>query len=110
MNKTEEFLTWLEHEIQTHSWSYRELGRRANLSPTIVSKVMTQASLPGFQFCINVAQALNVPPELVLRKAGLLPSLPEPQAKTEELLYHFRALSPDDRHRLIAIARTLSGK
>ena len=110
MDKTQEFLTWLETEIQQRSWSYRELSRRANLSPTIVSKVMTQASLPGLQFCIGIAQALNISPEFVLRKAGHLPALPDIQAEAEELLHHFQAMTPDNRHRLTAIARTLNNR
>lgn len=32
---------------------------------------------PGLEFCVGVARAFKVPPELVLRLAGLIPPLPD---------------------------------
>lgn len=69
---------WLNTEIEKRTWSNRELARRAGLASSTVSDVLGERTNPGFEFCKKIASALGpgVSPELVLRKAGLLP--PEP--------------------------------
>jgi hypothetical protein len=64
-------------------------------------------SRPGLQFCIGIARALHVAPVDVLRRAGLLPSIPEEVHEREELLHYFTALPADDRQRVVILARAL---
>jgi len=87
------FTQWLVNEVERHGWSYAELARRANLSGATISLVVNEQKNPGLEFCLGVAQALDVPPENVLRYAGLLPAEPEPDNLTRLLLHRFRQLS-----------------
>ena len=54
----------------TENW-----GRRAGLSQTAVSNVISGNRKAGPEFCVKVARAFGVPPEKVLRLAGILPSI-----------------------------------
>jgi transcriptional regulator with XRE-family HTH domain len=68
------FTIWLNAQIEEKSWSYSELARRAGMSPSNVSMVMSEQLDPTFEFCSKVARALVLPPSLVMQKAGLLGS------------------------------------
>ena len=47
-----EFVDWLIRQVEARGWSYRELSRRAGLSPSAVSKVVSRERNPGFDFCV----------------------------------------------------------
>lgn len=70
------FVIWLNQQVDERGWTFNELGRRAGLSSGHISMVTTERQNPGYDFCIKVANALDEPPEKVLRIAGLLPPLP----------------------------------
>lgn len=107
IDKMDIFPDWLNTEIKKRGWSLRELGRRAHLSATTISDVISTKAKPGYDFCIGVARAFQLPPEVVLRKAGLLPSITEDQAQDKELLDYFHGLPEDERKRILTIARAL---
>jgi len=72
-------------------WSQADLSKRAQVSPAMVSSVLSGKREPGISFCNSIASVLRVPPEDVYRMAGLLPSEPEPEDKTLykiQTLYH----------------------
>jgi len=101
------FSDWLSAEIDARGWNKSELARRAGLNDSTVSMVINQKRNPGFDFCVSVANALEVRPEVVLRQAGLLP--PEPPEVEEEagLLAAFRRLSRQARYAVVEMARNL---
>lgn len=88
-----EFVTWLIAEMNKRGWSNSELARRAEIVPSAVSMVVSRQRGPGLEFCKGVARALKVPPDQVLRKAGLLPQLPDGAADTQQLLDYYKSLS-----------------
>jgi transcriptional regulator with XRE-family HTH domain len=90
---------WLTKQVEERGWTYNELGRRAGLSSGHISLVTTERQKPGYEFCVKIAQALQQPPEKVLRLAGLLPDLPGPEEDITfgELLEIMRRLSPEER-------------
>lgn len=95
MNK---FVEWLNQELNQRGWSYSDLARRAALSRSAVSTVISETQAPGLKFCVKVSKALGYPPEYVLRKAELIP--PSPEDKDPELLKWFefgRKLTPEQR-------------
>ena len=101
-----EFTTWLEEEIKERYWTYNELGRQAGLSSATISLVMTGRRNPGPDFCTGVAKALGLPPELVFRKAGILPPAQENDDDYwQELRHYLRQLSIRDRIRVIQMVR-----
>lgn len=96
---------WLVKETDSRGWSFRELGRRAGLSSATISRVITEASRPGWEFCLRVATAFNVPPENVFRLAGLLPPEPKETAALREMSQLFSQLSLNDQERVITFVR-----
>lgn len=104
----EEFVSWLNQELESRGWSYSELARRADVSQSMVSKVMSFNASPGLDFCIGIANAFHTTTETVLRKAGILPSLPYDQLEDmnlKELYDLMRNLTPRDRLEVMEYAR-----
>ena len=95
------FVSWLEKELKARGWTMRELARRAGLTHVTISNVLNGTRNPGVEFCLGVARAFREPPELVFRRAGLLP---DRQGIEDELYDRFRAyieaLSPERREEL----------
>lgn len=100
--KENSFARWLEKEIEAKGWTIRELARRAGLTHVTISNVLNGARNPGVDFCLGVAKAFRMPPELVFRRAGILPDRDNIE---EELYNRFRAyveaLSPERREELL---------
>lgn len=90
-------------------WSYNELARRAELSSSGVSHVMSGVRNPGFDFCVGIARALGEPPEKILRLARLLPALPPAIAEEGEAINLFRRLDGRARKVIVATMRSLLG-
>jgi hypothetical protein len=55
--------------------------------------------------CRDIAEALKIPPEIVLRVAGLLPPVPKTTEREEELLYLYRNLSEKEKEELARYLR-----
>ena len=101
------FAQWLESQIEQRGWNKAELARRATISDSMVSMVMGGQRNPGFEFCVSVASAFDVPPEQVLRRAGLLPAVPAEVEGEHELVGLFRRLSGELREAALAVVRNL---
>lgn len=109
MNKLE-FSEWLNEERNKRGWTQNELARRAGMTSSGVSQVITRRTFPGPEFCRGVARALGVPPERVFRKAGLLPPRIIGGDNSEErkkLLDYFDAVGKHERQAILAVASTL---
>lgn len=105
---TNDFIEWLSNELERRYWTYNELARRADLSSATISLVMTGRRGVGKDFCNGIARAFDIPPVEVFRRAGLLPPAPEPDRRTESMLYLFRRLPVEDQERLLAMMRGLT--
>jgi transcriptional regulator with XRE-family HTH domain len=97
------FAQWLRDEIRVRRMSQAELARRANLSPAAVSKTLNQKSFPGWEACLAYAKALGLPPETVLRAAGLLPEERDDHGRVEDEImdYKYRELSVEDKGKVL---------
>jgi transcriptional regulator with XRE-family HTH domain len=102
-----EFINWLIEEIDKRGWSNSELARRASVAPATVSMIISGKSNPGLDFCVGVARAFNVPPEDVLRRAGLLPGRPGHDAQTRRASYMFSRLSEDLQRYILTMMEAL---
>jgi transcriptional regulator with XRE-family HTH domain len=105
---SKEFTEWLNQEVEDRGWSYRELGRRANLSSGTISRVTTRQTLPTWDFCMSVSRALQMPAEDVFRQAGLLPLLPPAVEEEQEALRILRSLPAGVRETVITMLRALA--
>ena len=103
----DDFRKWMKYELDKRYWTYNELARRASLSSATVSMVMTGRRNPGLDFCTSVGRAFGVDAVVVLQKAGLLPPRSLDDELTEEVLFLFENLAPDDQDRLLIMMRGL---
>ena len=83
------------------------MARRAGISPSTVSVVVSGHSKPGINFCNGIARAFNMPPEQVQRLAGLITKLPGPDndPTLKEISDLVHQLDPTERKRLAKVAR-----
>lgn len=79
------FSEWLSEEIENSGLNQSELARLAGISRGAVSHLINGTRQPGPDICVSIAKALKLPPENVLRAAGILPPLHEPHTVSEEI-------------------------
>lgn len=98
---------WINDELAKREWSQRELGRRAGVSNSTISKVAAGEIEATWDFCAAIGRALGERPEVIFRMAGLLPpssgkvdDLSEDEAEWLEV---YRSLSPDQRKTILGI-------
>lgn len=73
MTQQEQFITWLNGELDRRGWSRSEAARRGEVSASMMDKVIGGFSNPGIEFCKGVSRAFKMPLEEVFRLAGILP-------------------------------------
>ena len=103
----ESFVDWLNDELNRRGWSRSEAARRGHISASMMDKVINEIANPGLDFCNAIARAFCIPPEDVLRRAGLLPPAPPESASLNEALFLFRQLHPDTQDQVLAMLRGL---
>ena len=96
-----DFPEWLNEQLNIRGWSQAELARRAGVSRTSISDVLAYKHKAGYELCKAIAKALRVPPEIVFRRAGLLPERVEKTEIEERILVKIRKLPPDEQQRLL---------
>lgn len=67
------FGDWLQGELNNRGWDQAELARRSGISTAQISRIVTGGRQPGRSSIDGIARALRLPPEDVLRQAGILP-------------------------------------
>lgn len=102
-----EFGEWLADELKQRAWSSSELARRAGISQSSVSNVLTGKQIPGLEFCKGVAKALDLPADRLLRLAGHLAYVPEPVVEEQEAVRLFRTLDEHMRGVALSVLRAL---
>ena len=103
-----DFGDWLTAEAHARGWSLNELARRSGRGSSTVSMIATGQNRPGLDLCISVAHAFGIPPEDVLRRAGLLPALPPAVEEERELVAIIRDQAAPVRRTLVAMLRGLA--
>jgi transcriptional regulator with XRE-family HTH domain len=83
------------------------LARRAGISQSSVSNVLTGKQVPGLEFCKGAARALGMRTEELLSLAGHLPPLPAPVVEEREALRLLRGLSEPMRGVALSLLRAL---
>ncbi len=102
MNK---FGDWLSTEMKNRGMTQSELARKANISQAAISHILSNRRNPGNGLCESIARALRLPPELVFRKAGLLPPAVPQDEYQEELLHLLQQLPPEERQEILELVR-----
>lgn len=103
------FPEWLQVELDNREWTQADLARKAELSRTVISRVMNGERLPGVDFCKGVARAFNLRDIEVMRYAGIAD--PEPATdipSIRELVGTFNELDDENRETILKMLRALN--
>ena len=100
--------SWLNIQLNETGWSQRELARRAGVSHSTVSQVLSLQQRPTWDFCAGIAQALRVPVDEVFVLAGLKPPPPASVEDEAEALALLRRLPSQTRRVVLDILRGLT--
>jgi len=103
-------ILWLVNELEDRGWSQRELARRASVSQTTVSEVLSGQRRPTWDFCAAVARAFHVSEDRLFVLGGLKPPPPPAVAEEREAVTILRELPPAVRAMALTILRALAGK
>ena len=105
MYSMENFSDWLGNELLKRGWTQSELARRANIHRGTISNIVSGERKAGLDTCLSIAQALQLPADIVLEKAGHLAKKEKTTSETEEMAYLFEQLSPQDREEILELLR-----
>ena len=104
------FVSWLNERLEERGWSMREFGRQIDVSPSHAARIINGDALPSMKLTIEIAAALDTSPEIVLRKAGLLPPDDPETEDRREAQYLFSQLVDEDQTTVLTIMRALLGR
>jgi transcriptional regulator with XRE-family HTH domain len=109
--ETKLFSDWLQDEMNKRGWSQSDLSRNSGVNRQVISTYINQQrKKPDENILIDIARALNLPPETVFRAAGLLPPVSEDEAKFEDWKYLLDGLSERDLNLLRDIAEKMAAE
>jgi transcriptional regulator with XRE-family HTH domain len=109
--ETKLFSDWLQDEMNKRGWSQSDLSRNSGVNRQVISTYINQQrKKPDENILIDIARALNLPPETVFRAAGLLPPVSEDEAKFEDWKYLLDGLSERDLNLLRDIAEKMTAE
>jgi transcriptional regulator with XRE-family HTH domain len=77
------FADWLDKALKTNNLTASELARRAGVDKGVISRLINKERDPSPETLSAIAQAFQLPPEIVFRIAGLLPTESEAEAPDE---------------------------
>jgi len=96
-----DFWEWVDSEIERRGLNYYRMEMSSGGSNGVLSKPARNQSNPTFGACQVIAHGFDLSLERVLRKAGILDSLPPEVAEEGEAVRLFRQLSPPLRRVVI---------
>jgi len=99
------FVDWLFSEMENRNWTQADLARAAHLSRGAIGNIIREERNPSPDSLHGIAKAFSLPPEVVFRKAGLLPPEREAVHGMAELREVYSLLPESDRQELLEIAR-----
>ena len=102
-----DFADWLFKELINRDMTQAELVRLSGLSTALVSRILSRKRGVGSKACKSIARALDMPEEIIYRKAGLLSGSEEPHALAE-LIQLYLSANREEREIMLGLARELS--
>jgi len=100
------FSEWLKTEMEKRDLSQSELARLAGVTRSAINGVVMGTRGPGVDLCNGIARAFHIPPEEVLRAAGMLPAASSAHSQEkQELSYLFDQLPPEEQQEVLVLLR-----
>jgi transcriptional regulator with XRE-family HTH domain len=101
-----DFSQWLNRELEIRGWSRYKLHQTSGVDSGYISRILNREQpKPGPDVLKAFAHALGYPPEVLFRKAGLLPEKgPEPP-DLEELKHIYMSVSEEAKQEILNFAR-----
>lgn len=103
-----ELVDWLTSKIDAQGWSMREVARRAGMSHTTVSLVLSMQQKPTWDFCAGIAKVFDVSEDTLFVMAGLRKPLPPAVEEENEAIAILRSLQVSARHTVMNMLRGLA--
>lgn len=103
----EHFGTYLLKLMDREAINQTELAMRIGVKPSHVSRLISGERQASKETLVAIARALHVPPEQVMRAAGVLPERSPDDESIAEIGEHFNSLSEDDRRNVLEYVRML---
>ncbi len=103
MLSMENFGDWLLKELENRNWSQSDLVKAAGISRGTLSNIISGTRGIGEKSLIAIANALNISPITLFRKAGLLPEAGELVA-FDDWQHLLAQLSPEEQEEMRQIA------
>lgn len=100
VSEQRDFILWLRDEIKDKGWRQSDFAKKAGLAPSTVSMVLKMQKKAGVSFCKRTANALNLPPGEVLKRAGHIPDTQQAISDDptfKKIIEVVRSLSPGQR-------------
>ena len=100
---------WLYDEMNRQGLTVSDVATLGNISAPTISRILNMERNAGPDACVAIAKALNYPPEMVFRIAGLLPdtTVAPHSPEAQELTHLFDQLSDDDQRDILIMIRAL---
>jgi len=99
------FAEWLEGELSRRGWRPNDLSKAAGLYPGTIGRILNETRQAGPDVCRAIADALQLPAELVFRKAGLLPPKPADPPGLDEWIHAYVSAEQAEREDLLEFVR-----
>jgi transcriptional regulator with XRE-family HTH domain len=90
--------------LDRQNLSQAELARRADISPSQLSKILNRTSAPGREACEGLAHALKLPPDQVMQMAGLLPKRDARSTLIDRIVHLVEQMPPEEQERFVSLA------
>ncbi len=100
----ETIIEFLEENMKKRNWSQADLARKSGLDTSLVSNILAGRRNIGVTSANAIAKAFKIPPEIIFRKAGLLPEVPDSSERLEELMYLYNLMPEEYQKDLINYA------
>lgn len=111
------FGEWLKSELERRQWTQGELARRSGYDSGQISHWVNGTRTPSVRSCRDLAEALDLPEQVVMEAAGRKirnPEIPDGVDLHDPAInfvaHNIDQLSPEDRERLLRFMMDLVEK
>lgn len=101
---SDNFSFWLQREREKRGLTQAKLAAKAGLNRAVINKIENGQSEPSPETLQAIADALNIPDEVVFRAAGYLRS-PADTEYQGEFFHLLSQLSPQERQEILELLR-----